>query len=362
MLFSCSGFAAGVLTESNKFRLRMDDIVSKPPVTPALMGADARPLYPEASEADSEIFQWQSTSPFYVAPAAEEKHKHIVDVLIMERAPKLSSSRFWPLLRGALYKMLGYELGVNLVNAAGRMSATDAFAHASEKMGVRLTATGMEHIPDSGGFILALNHPTGIADGLAAHDLLLQIRPDPIVFVNGDAIRLNPRLTEKLIPVEWHEDKKNRAKSRETFKASKKAFAEGRAIILFPSGRLAYMDKHRALRERPWMASVAVLAKKYNVAVVPGHLAARNSPLFYLLWRLNEELRDMTVFREWFNKRGKTFAFTIQAPIQPQELLEDNDEAADELRAYVEDGVTRGLTFDAWRAMKQCQGAPIQYQ
>ena len=331
----------------------MDDIVLKPPNAPALMGADARPLYPELSDADSEIYQWQHTSAFYVDPARDHSgdgiHRHIVDVLIEERAPRLSASRFWPLLRGALYKVLGYKLGVNLVDTAGRMSATDAFAHASEKMGVNLHATGIEHVPESGGFIMALNHPTGIADGLAAHDLLLQVRPDPIVFVNGDAIRQNPRLTEKLIPVEWHEDKKTRAKSRETLRATKKAFAEGRAVILFPSGRLAYKDKNKTLRERPWMASVAVLARKYNVPLVPAHLSARNSWLFYLLWKTSEELRDMTVFREWFNKRGKTFAFTIQSPIDPGDLLDDNDEAADELRAYVEEGVTNGQSFSEWR-------------
>jgi len=336
----------------------LDNIATPPPVNRALLGADGKPLFPEQSQADREIYDWQLNSPFYVAPPDNEKHKHIVDALIEERAPKLSSSRLWPALRVVLYKLLGYHKGINLVNTAGRMSATDAFAHASEKMGVQLQATGMEHIPREGGFILVLNHPTGIADGLAAHDLVLQIRPDPIVFVNGDAIRLNPRLTEKLIPVEWHDDKKTRAKSRETLRASNKAFADGRCVILFPSGRLAYRDEHKELRERPWMSSVAVLAKKYNVAVVPVHLRCRNSWLFYLLWKINEELRDMTVFHEWFNKRGKTFSFTVQAPVQPGELLEDNDEAAAELREYVELGIKQGLSFGAWRE-KQSQKASV---
>ena len=327
----------------------VDDITLHPNTTKRPTGPDARPLYPELSAIDADIHEWQSKSAFYVAPSQDEEHKHIVDMLIEERAPKLSTSRSWPYLRRVLYRMLGYQIGVDLVDTAGRMSATDAFAHASEKMGVQLEATGTRHIPKTGGFILALNHPTGVADGLAAHDLLLQIRPDPIVFVNGDAIRLNPLLREKLIPVEWHEDKKTRAKSRETVRATKKAFTDGRAIILFPSGRLAYMDRHNKLCERPWMASVAVLAKKYNVAVVPAHLSAKNSWLFYFLAKINLELRDMTIFREWFNKQGKTFTFSIQTPIHPEELLEDNDDAAAELQEYIEDGVTRSLNFRAWR-------------
>jgi len=113
--------------------------------------------------------------------------------------------------------------------------------------------------------------------------------------------------------MEWN--KKSRAKSRETFIATKKAFADGRAVILFPSGRLAYLNDYEQLRERPWTASAAVLAKKYKAQMVPVYLQAKNSKLFYWLWKIDEELRDMTVFRGWFNKSGKTFSFTIAAPI-----------------------------------------------
>jgi len=334
----------------------MDDIASPSPAAPVLTGADTKPLYPERSAADREIHDWQSGSAFHVAPAQAGKAAHIVDTLIRERAPRLSASRFWPLLRPALYRLLGYRKGVELVNAAGRMSAADAFAHASGKMGVRIEATGTDNIPREGGFILVLNHPTGIADGLAAHDLVLRTRPDPMVFVNGDAIRLNPRLTGKLIPVEWRHERKSRAKSRETLRATRQAFDAGRPIILFPSGRLSYMDEHGRLRERPWMPSVAMLARKYGVPIVPVHLRTRNSRLFYLLWKLNEEVRDMMVFLEWFNKRGTTFSFTVQAPIGTGELLADSDEAADELREYVEDGIERGLSFQAWRKARTRPG------
>ena len=35
-------------------------------------------------------------------------HDHIVDVLIAERAPKLSASLAWPVLRPLLYALLDY--------------------------------------------------------------------------------------------------------------------------------------------------------------------------------------------------------------------------------------------------------------
>ena len=59
------------------------------------------------------------------------------------------------------------------------------------------------------------------------------------------------------------------------------ATANGRIGIIFPSGRLA---KRVGLNlvERPWMASAAMIARKFKLPVVPVHISARNSLLFYL--------------------------------------------------------------------------------
>ncbi|MBB4657971.1 1-acyl-sn-glycerol-3-phosphate acyltransferase [Parvularcula dongshanensis] len=314
----------------------------------AQLGADGKPLNPD-DPADAEIIRWQTTSPYYVPPH-NERHKHIVDVLIRERAKRLSSSRFWRFYRVGLNRLLGYQGAKRMVDTAGRWNATDAFAHASSLLDMKLDVTGMEHIPREGAFIIALNHPTGIADGLAVHDALAPVRPDVIVFVNADAIRLNPRLTDKLIPVEWRADKKSRAKSRETLKATNAAFAAARAVVLFPSGRLAYMNEDKHLVERPWQPTIAALAKKYDCPIVPANLVSRNSWLYYWFNNVDTELRDMTLFHELLNKKGKTSRITIERPIDPDVLLEDNEAAAAELRAYVCEGVPKGLTFGDWRA------------
>lgn len=324
-----------------------------PPELPKVMlGPDGQPLAPDDHELDRRIYEWQSTSPYYIPPEDEDKHKHIVDILIKERAQKLSQSRFWPLYRLTLNEILDYRRAVKMVNEAGRMPADQAFAFASQVMGAKHEVEGIEHIPKEGPFIIALNHPTGIADGLVMHDVLQAVRDDAIVFVNADAIRLNPLLTDKLIPVEWRDDKKSRAKSRETLKATNKAFAEERAIVLFPSGRLAYMNDDKDLVERPWMSTVASLPKRYKCPIIPAHLISRNSWLYYWFNNLNEELRDMTLFHELMNKKNKIFDFKIAPPIMPDQLLEDNDEAAAELRDYVITGVREGLEFEEWRKTK----------
>lgn len=313
----------------------------------------------DMSEEDRRIAEWEANSPYYIAAAPEEKHKHIVDVLIKERARKLSKSRLWPIYRLFLNNLLNYRGAKRMVDVAGRWKAGPAFAYASNMLRMKLDVAGLEHLPREGAFILALNHPTGIADGLAVHDAIEKVRPDTIIFVNGDAIRLNPLLTDKLIPVEWREDKKTRAKSRETLKASNEAFDGGRCVVIFPSGRLAFMTEGKVLVERPWQPTVAALAKRYGCPVVPANIKSRNSWLYYWFWKVNEELRDMTLFHELINKRGKTFRIRIERPVAPDQLLPDNDEAAAELRAYVVEGIDRGQSFEEWRKTRVGPIAPV---
>ena len=130
------------------------------------------------------------------------------------------------------------------------------------------------------------------------------------------------RLSEVIIPVEWRTTEKSHAKSRETLVRTSRAFSDGRAIILFPSGRIAYWAKGR-LNERPWQATGVHMAKRYNVPIIPMHMSARNSKLFYLLSHRTPELRDMTVFHELLNKKGQPFKMTIGKPIEPETLEGD---------------------------------------
>lgn len=313
------------------------------------LGADGEPLRPDLSEADRAIAEWQEKSAYYVA-TTDDKHKHIVDDLIKERARTLSKSRLWPLYRWFFNRLLNYHAAKRMVDTAGRWNAKEAFAFASSMLEMKLDVKGLENVPKEGAFIIALNHPTGIADGLAIHDALAPVRDDAIVFVNGDAIRLNPLLTDKLIPVEWRDNKKTRAKSRETLKASNAAFEEGRAVVLFPSGRLAFMDDDKVQHERAWMSTVATLAKRYKCPVIPANIKSRNSWMYYWFWKVNEELRDMTLFHELLNKKGKTFRIRIAPPVSYEALHDDNDTAAATLRAYVMDGIDRGQSYNEWCA------------
>ena len=259
---------------------------------------------------------------------------HIVDQLIAERSKGLRTHPLWPLMRPVLYRILRYDDAVKLADTVAPMSAAEVFDHASRLLSLDVRATGEEHIPASGGFVVVSNHPTGIADGIAMHDLLSRRRRDVVYMANRDALRVNIRLAESIIPVEWREGAKSKAKLRETLNLTARAVEREAGLVIFPSGRLAAW-RDGGLRERPWMSSAVALAKKHHLPIVPIRTSARNSGLFYLVSRFSQELRDMTVFNELLNKRGGRFDFAIAPPIDPASLG-DSAEATRRLQHFCE--------------------------
>jgi putative hemolysin len=263
------------------------------------------------------------------------RQPHIVDQLIAERGQKIVSSRFWPFLRPFLYKILHYDDAVRMAEEMGSLSGQGAMEYISARLALKLDISGLERIPKSGAVIIAVNHPTGIADGVAVYEAVRRVRPDIAIFTNRDAIRVNPRLLDFLIPVEWREEERNRTKTKETLRLSSRAFQDERVVVIFPSGRIAYW-KDGGLNERPWQSSAVTLARKQEVDILPINIASRNSGLFYWFANWSTELRDMTVFHELLNKRGKTFRIRI-GPLIPLAALADGDalEATQRLQHHV---------------------------
>jgi putative hemolysin len=250
---------------------------------------------------------------------------HIVDQLIAERATRLSRHPLWPILRPLLYRYFHYRQAVSMADDIALMPGREAFDYLSRLLSLDIQAIGMQNLPREGGFILAPSHPTGIADGIAVYDLLKSVRPDMAIFANRDALRVAAGFGDLIIPVEWRQGQKTHSKSRDTLEMTARCFAAGKAVVLFPSGRIAYWHGDR-LTERPWQGSVVALARRFQVPVVPVNMTARNSGLFYLLSRYSAELRDMTVFHELLNKKSGSFRIVVGRPIPPDLL---DGEAAD---------------------------------
>ncbi|WP_427789833.1 1-acyl-sn-glycerol-3-phosphate acyltransferase [Brevundimonas diminuta] len=261
---------------------------------------------------------------------------HIVDVLIAERAPRLTGSAAWPLVRPALYGLLDYAKARRMADAIGPMGGRQALDYVSDLLELTVRTAHLDRLPASGRCLVVCNHPTGIADGLAVHDALRMVRNDLIYFANADALRVSPRLSETVVPVEWVTAKRTREKTRATLQAAKEAFEAERCVVMFPAGRLARVGPDGLLTDPEWAATAASLARKYEAPVIPIHVAGPTSRLFHLFDKVSQELRDITLFHELLNKKGRAFDLIVGRPIPPLALDVDAQAATLKLKTFVE--------------------------
>jgi len=263
------------------------------------------------------------------------RNKHIVDVLIEERAPHLAAHWSWPVLRTLLNAVLGYGAAIRLADAIAPMNGDDALLYVSKLLDVRLKVEGVENIPASGRCIVVSNHPTGISDGVALYDALRPIRPDVCFFANADAHRVSSGFHDNLIPVEWVLDKRSPGKTRDTLRAAIQALQNERPLAIFPAGRLARKNNGRLI-DPEWSNTCASLARKHNAPVVPVHMSGPWSFWFHFFNEFSKELRDITLFHEMLNKRGRTFELII-GPLIPADAMDgDANVRTRDLKYYIE--------------------------
>ena len=261
---------------------------------------------------------------------------HICDVLIAERAPRLTRSIFWPVIRPILYKLLNYRAAVRMADAVKPLSGSGALDYMSDLMDLKVSVMNPDRIPAEGRCVVVANHPTGIADGIAVFDAVQARRPDAIFFANADALRVSPRLGEAVIPVEWVVAKRTREKTRATLLAAREAFEAERCVVMFPAGRLSRVAPDGTVADPEWAATAASLARKYDAPVIPIHVAGPSSTLFHLFDRVSQELRDITLFHELLNKRKTVFQLKVGKPILPSRLDIDAVKATYALKAFTE--------------------------
>ena len=270
---------------------------------------------------------------------------HIVDVLIEERARHLLNNSFlWPLIRRFLYPLLHYQDAVKMADAIAPMSGRQAFDYLTSLLKLRTMVAGLEHVPREGGCIIVGNHPTGIADGLALYQALKGVRDDLCFVANQDALRVAPGLAEIVIPVEWVIDKRTFRKTREMWRKVRQALGDGRALVMFPSGRVAQW-KGTYLVDRPWQAATITFATRNRVPIIPLRVSGANSWIYYFFAQFSQELRDMTLFNELLNKQGKEFRLSFGPARLPTQLSGDPEVEILRLKHYVEKDLPRDRPF-----------------
>jgi putative hemolysin len=260
--------------------------------------------------------------------------RHIVDVLLEERAPRLMQSAIWPLVKAPLFALLDYRRARESADAIEHMSGRAALDYVSALLRLDVRGQHLDRIPRQGRCVIAANHPTGIADGVALYDALLPLRSDLRFFANADALRVCPGFTDVLIPVEWMKERRSVEKTKLTLRLAQRALAEERAVVIFPAGAPARRSG-TTIKEPPWERSALSLARKHAAPLVPVRVSGPCSYLYHAFDLVSRELRNVTLFREFLNKAGKRYELSVGPPIAPSALQGDAETMTARLRSYV---------------------------
>jgi putative hemolysin len=255
--------------------------------------------------------------------------------------------------------VLNYAKARRMADAIAPMGGREALEFVAQLLSVKLDVTGLERLPRNGAFLMLCNHPTGITDGVAVYDAIKGQRADVMFYANADAHRVCPRFDEVLIPVEWVLGKRTRERTRLTLKLTEQAFSQGKPIVVFPAGKLARRVNGELL-DPEWMPTAVSLARKYELPIVPCHVAGPYAFWFHSFAAISGELRDITLFHELLNKRGRTYHLKIGWPIPGDALSADAVSATRRLKHYVERAlrINPNAVFDpngpqcAWRDPK----------
>lgn len=218
------------------------------------------------------------------------------------------------------------------------LSGHDALLYVSRLLSLKIIIEDFENLPKSGAIIIIANHPTGIADGIAVFDAIRQFRDDIKFYANSDALRVCAKFEETIIPIEWVQDKRNREKTKITLIETKKTIEDGKALIIFPAGRLARKINGK-LTDPEWANSAIAIAKKYNIPILPIKINGPDALWFHFFDKFSKELRDITLFHELLNKKGKTYYLKAMPIILPQNIDNDIKTAALKIKKLVEENI-----------------------
>jgi len=222
-----------------------------------------------------------------------------------------------------IYDQYAHLEGVEFINAV--LLHLDVHFEIPEK--------DLKRLPKSGPFITVSNHPLGAIDGLILLKLLIEQRPDYKVVANFLLHRLVP-LKPYVMPVNPFESRKDAKSSVGGIKQALSHIQAGSPFGVFPAGEVSTHLEGRTVVDKPWSSEAIRLIKKAKVPVIPVYFHAKNSPSFYRLAKLNENLRTARLPGEMLNQNHRPIHVRIgnSISVKDQSTFEDLTEYSNFLR------------------------------
>lgn len=216
-----------------------------------------------------------------------------------ERFPRLAEGRPRELARPVveLLRRVACEERINAFLAETKGLVGFAFVErAIELLQLRYSVanTDRENIPVEGRVVIVANHPLGALDALALIHLVGSVRRDVKVLAN-DLLMQFTQLKPLLLPLPVFGGGSAHGGAR----AAYRALENDEALNVFPAGEVSRM-RAAGVRDATWSPGFVRLALKTGAPVVPVHIAAQNSPVFYGVSMLAKPLSSLLLPREMF--------------------------------------------------------------
>ena len=219
----------------------------------------------------------------------------------------------WPQARPApwqksLLKRLFYEDEFQQFAAAHRhLKGLDMVEQVLEHLDILCTvsARDLEQIPEHGPLVIIANHPTGTLDGLALLYAVSRVRRDVKVVTNRMLTHLEP-LSSLFIPV----DNMGGRTAKSSLVQMEQHLQNAGVLIFFPAGEVS-RPARKGIRDKKWHSGFIKLAGKLRVPLLPVHIQAHNSLLFYASTLVSPTLSMLLLMQQMFRRRHSQLPIKI---------------------------------------------------
>ncbi len=222
------------------------------------------------------------------------------------------------MIPGFVYRMIHRIMRIDFMNGFiiryGHLSGMDFVSASLKDFKITEDVYGSEHVPASGSYIFAANHPLGGFDSLLLMENVTKRLGESRFLVN-DVLMSVPPLRPLFVPVNHHG-----SNSRETALLLREAYTSGKQIVIFPSGYASRKIKGKVM-DLEWQKHFVTKSIEYHRDVIPVFISGSNSNRFYFVakWRkklgISWNLEMFLLPDETYRHRKKNIKLYFGEPI-----------------------------------------------
>lgn len=256
------------------------------------------------------------SDPKNIVNTEQKQSEKFIDVekVISEKNPRLLKTL--PKFVLNYIKRVLHEQQINdFISRNGHLYDLEFIDKIIQEFGVIPVAHHLQNVPESGGIVIASNHPLGGLDAMALMQVLGTRRKD-MHFIVNDILLSFKNLKNLFIPVNKH----GRSGS-ESVNMINQQFASQEMTLVFPAGLVSRKQGGGVIRDLEWKKSFITKAKKYERNILPVYIGGVNSNFFYNLsrWRkrigIKANIEMFYLMDEMYKQKGRKINIVFGEPI-----------------------------------------------